>query len=368
MGIALAAGVSKAAVSKVLHDASGSVRVSEERAAQIRALTREMGYIPNANVRILRRSRTHTVGVYFENLTGIASGPLDTVHLLDGVCQEVFGRHHRVTFLAELDQTGTIHSLGDGRLDGVIWSKVVRDADTARVIEECPLPIVALNAPKLAATSSAIVVRCDAAGGMEAAIEHLWNLGHRRIMFLHEDTEATNSDCVDRLEGFRQAMERRGVALASDDIAAWSWDLDEFPGWCQPTSPYGDRRLERKLRGPPVTALRGMRSQVPSQLSVIGFDSTQYCEITKPPLTAVRQPIQEMGLLAARLLIATIEGERPEQTAHVLPCPSTFAKKHVRSPKLARPTPSGKAVASVRARSRVVCRRLACPGSRRRGR
>src|SRR5579862_7017967 len=98
--IALAAGVSKAAVSKVLHNSSTSVRVSVDRAELIRRIAEEMGYVPNQNARSLRSSRSQTIGIYFEDLAGLASGPLYTVTLLDGVCQELFRRHYRVALLA----------------------------------------------------------------------------------------------------------------------------------------------------------------------------------------------------------------------------------------------------------------------------
>lgn len=319
--IALAAGVSKAAVSKVLHNASTSVRVSEERARQIRQLAKEMGYVPNANARILRQSRTNTIGVYFENLAGIAAGPLYTMHLLDGICKEVFKRHYRVALLAEMDDTGTYHSLADGRLDGVIWSKVVRDERTQRVIEECPIPIVTLNRPPHE-TSNAMVVRCDSEGGIDAAVAHLFGLGHRRILFMYEATEGGNSDCVDRLEAFRKAMTVRELAVGEADIAAWTWELEEFPAWWAGRPPHtaviawSESCAGRLLR---QCAAHGVH--VPGDLSVIGFDSTQFCDTTKPNLTAVRQPISEMAELAARLLLDTLDGKKPEQRCYQLPCP-----------------------------------------------
>lgn len=319
--IARTAGVSAAAVSKVLHNGSSSVRVSEERASQIRQIAKDLGYIPNANARILRLARTHTIGLYFENLAGIADGPLYTLHLLDGVCREVFKRHYRVTLLAELDHADTIGSLGDGRLDGVIWCHLVRDDRSLRIIHDCPIPIVALNAPA-SSESDAVFVRCDNVGGMRVAVDHLWDMGHRSILFLREKNEEMASDCIDRLQGFRDAMAAHGETIGPNDVATWSWELSKFKDWWASKPPHtAVVAWSERCAGRLLEVCSELGVNVPDELSVVGFDSTQYCEMTRPRLTSVRQPITEMASLAARELLLLIEGKSPATNSHTLPCP-----------------------------------------------
>ena len=125
--VAEAANVSTTAVSRVLHGGGPGVRVSEERAAQIRAVAERLNYRANALARNLRTSRTHTVGVLFENMRGMGDGPLYTTHLLDGVASVLFRNGYRLTLLAEIDHNNVIGSLGDGQLEGVIWCKLARD-------------------------------------------------------------------------------------------------------------------------------------------------------------------------------------------------------------------------------------------------
>jgi LacI family transcriptional regulator len=320
--IALAAGVSKAVVSKVLHGASSTVRVSESRAQQIRDLAEQLGYVANENARSLRKSRTNTIGLYFDDLAGISSGPLYTPCLLDGVCQVVFRRHFRVALIAEVDSQNMASSLGDGRLDGVIWCRMVRDRKTLSVLERAPIPIVALTTPPVAASGNVRFIACDNEGGMESAVDHLWSLGHRKILFLYESREEEASDCADRRNGFIQAMNRRGATTEVADFQAWSWHLDEFDEWwaAEPEHTAVICWSER-CAGRLIEKCNELAVGVPEQLSVLGFDSTHYCESTKPPLTAVRQPILEMAKQAATVLLDLIEGKPSDPVNPVFQCP-----------------------------------------------
>jgi len=313
--------VSTAAVSKVLHGSGSSVRVSAARAEHIRAVAREMAYVPNALARSLRSSRTRTVGVLFENLSRISTGPLYTMHLLDGVASELFKHHYRLTLLSELDHDNILGSLGDGRLDGVIWCKLIRDEGTSKALNDCPIPIVAMNAPVPNGPTEAVFVSCDNHGGMEMAVDHLWKLGHRRILFLREEQEASAPDCLDRLDGFTSAMAARGQEVGPDDVATWDWMLRKFPEWWAARPPHtAIVAWSERCAGMLLVRCAESEVSVPDELSVVGFDSTQFCEGTRPRMTAIRQPITEMASTAARLLLDMLDGKPPETFSHIFPC------------------------------------------------
>jgi LacI family transcriptional regulator len=319
--VAQAAGVSVAAVSKVLHGRGDSVRVSQAKAQHIRTVAKDLAYVPNALARSLRCSRTQTVGLFFENLAGIAAGPLYTMHLLDGVASEVFRNHYRLTLLSEIDAQDRTGSLADGRLDGVIWCKLARDEETLRLIHECPIPIVALNTVAPGRPSDAVFISCDNEGGIELAVDHLWSLGHRRILFLRESEEADVPDGIDRLNAFSRSMCRRGVDVGPDDVATWDWYLNDFAAWWASKPPHTAVLCwSERCAGAFLNRCAEAGVRVPDEFSVVGFDSTQYCEATHPRLTAVCQPIGEMAAHAARTLLAMIDGVRPEQSSFVFPC------------------------------------------------
>jgi DNA-binding LacI/PurR family transcriptional regulator len=319
--VATAAGVSPGAVSKVLHGGGSSIRVGVERARRIREVAERLNYVPNAVARNLRSRRTRTVGVLFENLHDFADGPLYSVYLLDGLAKAVFPHHYRLTILPELDHDDVLGSLADGQIDGVIWCKLARDETTLKLINECPIPIVALNAGNPGLESKAVYIGSDNEGGMELAVDHLVGLGHSSIAFLCEAPEQFAPDSEARREGFAARMATHDLAPRPEQYLTWSWNLDEFSEWwaddpdisaivCWSERCAG-QLLERALEAG-VT--------VPRELSVVGFDSTPYCDAVTPRLTSVRQPIREMAKLAGETLLSMLRGESVDSPIVVLPC------------------------------------------------
>lgn len=319
--VAKQAGVSTAAVSKVLHGRGKSVRVSSEKAAIIKQIAQDLQYRPNALARQLRSSRTHTVGLIFENFYGISDGPLYYTHLLDGAARVLFPQHFRITILPEIDHDDMLGSLGDGQLEGVIWCKLARDDEVVRLIHECPIPIVAMNTPAPVEPTEAVFVSCDNEGGIELAVDHLWKLGHRKILFVREEEEVSTPDCIARLNGFAEAMRRRGGEIAEADVATWDWRFDQMDDWAAlPNRHTAILAWSERSGAQILKRAADLGISVPNELSVVGFDSTQYCETTKPRLTAVRQPIAEMAGHAAKTLLTMIAGQTPPQLSFSFPC------------------------------------------------
>ncbi|MEZ0325784.1 MAG: LacI family DNA-binding transcriptional regulator [Fimbriimonas sp.] len=319
--VAEAAGVSIAAASKVLHGRGKNVRVSVVRAEIIREAAEKLRYSPNALARSLRTCRTQTIGLIWEQMQRISDGPLYYVHLLDGVSQILFQQHYRLTILPEIPEIQPVRALSDGRLDGVIWCKMPDDPCLVEEFSHSPLKVVALNSPASSQPNAYPCVTCDNEGGVAQVVEHLVSLGHKRILFALDEGWQTTPDAVARLNGFRIAMDAHGLPFGSEDIVEWDIKAPALAAW--------------KATNPPHTAIFAWHDgiaanilseaasvgiRVPQDLSVVGFDSTMFCETTKPRLTAVRQPIREMAETAAQLLIDLVEGRTPSSFFHSFPC------------------------------------------------
>ncbi|MDX2066119.1 MAG: LacI family DNA-binding transcriptional regulator [Fimbriimonadaceae bacterium] len=325
--VAKAAGVSTASVSKVLHGRGKSVRVSDERAQQIRAIAEQLNYRPNVLARNLRTQSTRTVGLIFENFGSFAAGPLYYMHLLEGVGSVLFQNHYRLTILPELQHDDILGSLGDGQLDGVVWCKLARNAETLQLIHDCPIPIVALNAPSTGEPSSgessdAAFVACDNVGGIRLAVEHLVALGHRRIAFVHEREDTTSPDCQERKAAFLLAMTELTHRVPTErDVLEWTWDVPEFAEWWRARPPHtAIIGWSERTAGALISRATDIGVTLPRELSIVGFDSTAYCETTQPRLTAVRQPIFEMARYATETVLNLIQGHRPENFSVIFPC------------------------------------------------
>jgi LacI family transcriptional regulator len=315
--VAEAAQVSPAAVSKVLHGAGQSIRVSPARAEHIRMIAEKLNYRPNLLARNLRKSKTHTVGVLFENLTGLNDGPQYVSNLLDGVSSVLFKNHYRLTLLSEVDHHDIVGSLGDGQLDGVIWCKLARNEEIRRLIRATPIPIVAFNAAKPETDSKAICVNCDNPGGIKLAVEHLWNLGHRRIVFANESEEASTPDCVARRAAFVDAIREVG---GEPGYVEEDWAFEGVPAKLVSEGITGVICWSESLAGRFLVRASETGVEVPKQISVVGFDSTQYCDSTTPRLTAVRQPIREMAAHATTILLEMIAEKQPNTRCVEFPC------------------------------------------------
>ncbi|HEY0867899.1 MAG TPA: LacI family DNA-binding transcriptional regulator [Fimbriimonas sp.] len=319
--IAEEVGVSTAAVSKVLHGRGGNVRVSDATAVAIRDAAQRLRYTPNALARSLRMNRTFTVGLVFENFGEIAAGPLYYVHMLDGVASELFRNHYRLTILSEIDHGRAVETVCDGRLDGLIWCKMPEQAEVQQAVMSGKIPCVALNVPPPKESLGIVYVSCDNEGGSRLVADHLVGLGHRRIAFVLEKGEESTPDARARLAGFRTHLAAHGIDLLEEDVITFSNTAAEFRSWSAARTghtalyAWNERMAAEILHRSHECGVR-----VPQELSVVGFDSTQFCETTIPRLTAVRQPIKPMAQEAARILLDLIEGCAPSTYSSRFPC------------------------------------------------
>ena len=294
--------------------------MSETRAEHIRQIATKLNYVPNIVARNLRSGKSHTIGLVFENFGSIASGPLYYPYLLDSVASELFKQKYRLTILPEVD-TNNASQLGDGRLDGLIWCKLDLDGSVSSLLKRSNIPVVALNSPQISEESRAINFACDNEHGSQLVVDHLVSLGHSKILFLMEKGEEHTPDALARLEGFKQAMQVKGIPISEEDVAFWSPNGNEFSDWWS-SSPI-HTAVYAWNEGVAANLLRQAQDHevsVPSQLSVVGFDSTAFCETTTPRLTAVNQPIREMAGQATQLLLSLLAGKPAEQKSYLFPC------------------------------------------------
>ena len=319
--VAETAGVSITAVSKVLHGSDSNVRVSDKTAEHIRSVAAELKYVPNGHARSLRTRRSNTVGLVFENIGHLADGSLFNAMMLDSIGQAVFRRHYRLTILSEIDYEQSIAGLGDGRLDGVVWCKLSANRTVLNRIEDLKIPCVALCSPPPDGLHSVTFFTCDNEGGASMIVHRMVELGHRRILFVLESGEAMTPDAQARLSGFLSACSNLGIEVSEEDVVVWSYEATEFQEWwaAEPahTAVFA---WNEGVAGNVLKKASEASVSVPKELSVVGFDSTPYCDTTTPKLTAVRQPISVMAKAATEHLFRLLAGEEVVSQDMVFDC------------------------------------------------
>lgn len=302
--VAAAVGVSPMAVSKVLHGRGSNVRVGKETAEKIREAARELRYQPNHLARSLRTRRTQTIGLVFEHFDRLGDDNAYYLQLLNGVMSATFPAEYTLAICPKLLKVSDSGAVADGRFDGVLWCKPDFTPETLEGLRNSSLPVVMMHAPQSAVPG--IPAYCaDNEHALPLAVRHLVELGHRKIGFVIDPLNLPTMEGQIRAQAFSRACGEMG---ARGDLLVWSYECEALDGYQRADRPhtaliaFSDFHANRILRG---CAERGIR--VPADLSVIGFDSSPFCETTSPRLTSISQPVQQMAHDATVHLLALID-------------------------------------------------------------
>lgn len=338
--VAAEAGVSIAAASKVLHGRGANIRVSTEKAESILSVAKGLNYVPNALAQSMRLGTTSAIGLVFENFGRISGGPLFYVHLFDGVVGELFPKGYRLTIFPQIDPFSPLGTVSDGSVDGVVWCKLPDDPAFIEAVKQSPVPIVALNSRPPEGPDHITYVSCDNPGGAALVVEYFASMGHEKILFAMEKREESTPDALSRLAGFQAACRRLRIDFdPKTDLVIWSQEGSEIPGWLKSNPPH--TAVFAWNEGFAAALMRQLLAcgvRIPDEMSIAGFDSTQFCDSVSPALTAVRQPIKEMASYATRLLLEQIaEGREKRSPDIIFPCTLDVRASSGPAPKLRKP-------------------------------
>lgn len=183
-------------------------------------------------------------------------------------------------------------------------------ADLAAVARAA-LPLVVIDPLDLPHTRVTSVGSTNFAGGL-AAVNHLLALGHRRIGYLGGPASAACNQA--RLHGYRAGLEAAGAHLPDGYVRMGHFRYhDGFSGTTAlldlPEPPTAVFAGNDEIAAGVIEAGRARGLRVPDDLSVVGFDDTGLARLTSPPLTTVRQPLQQLGNVALRTALRLASGE-----------------------------------------------------------
>lgn len=297
--VARAAGVSQGTVSKVVHGKRDIGPATRER---IEALLDEYGYVrPDAAP---ERKRVYVV---FRDLDSpytheIARSMVDACLAAD--LEAVVGTIARRSIARWLDV-----STEPGAVGMVLVISMMSDADQQRVRDlHVPLVLIdPLSEPLEGVTSLGVT---NWQGGHDA-VKHLVDLGHRRIGAVSGRPNSPAGSA--RLHGYRAALHEAEIEYDPHIVRMTDFDYDEGVAASlellgldpRPTAIFATS--DSQALGA-LEAARRLRIAVPAELSVVSFDDTSAAATASPPLTAIRQPYDEMGMVAVRALLELLEG------------------------------------------------------------
>ncbi|NGO41337.1 LacI family DNA-binding transcriptional regulator [Streptomyces ureilyticus] len=305
--VAARAGVSRATASRVVNGGDG---VREPLVERVRRAVEELGYVPNQAARSLVTRRHDAVAVVIaEPETRVFADPFFALQLR-GISKELTAHDSQLVLLlteGRDDHARVGRYLAGGHVDGALVFSLHLDDPLPELIHGAGVPTVFGGRPGWGdgtrSAASPVYVDSDNRGGAREAVRHLAALGRTRIAHITGALDQTSA--VDRLDGFRDVMVDADPRLIAEG---------DF------TPAGGERAMRQLLDGCPDLdgvfaandlmasgALRVLRERglrVPDDVALIGFDDMlPVAEQTDPSLTTVRQDIEEMGRLMARLLL-----------------------------------------------------------------
>lgn len=313
--VAARAGVSHQTVSRVLNNPE---RVKSSTRERVQQVIEELGYRRNRAARALATARTSTIGIL--TVGNAHFGPSSTVLAIESAARSR-GYFVSVSSLESANDSAAQAALGqlvDQGVDGIIVvAPLVAVADLVeRAALLIPVVVAAAN-PQAAPTGMLRYVCVDQCAGARLAVEHLIELGHRRIA--HVSGPGTWIDAAQRLAEFRRIMDQ--PELESLEYPADGWAAAD--GY-----DVGLKRAEQILSGNGPTAIfaandyiaqgllrafweRGIR--VPQDISVIGFDDVESSAFFVPSISTIRQPFGLLGQAAMEALAEVQSGRAPAQ-------------------------------------------------------
>ena len=308
--IAAACGVSIATVSKALNDHTD---IGEGTKKHIKEVAEKMGYFPNSAAKALKTNRTYNLGVMFVDKarSGLTHDYFAAV--LDSFKSTAEQNGYDITFInsnhsGENRMSYLAHARYRG-VDGVIIACVDFGDPEIEELVRSDLPVVTIDH----LFNNRIAVMSDNVKGMRDLLTYCYQMGHRKIAYIHGDESSVTSS---RMLSFYKTAEELGL---------------ETPDVYMPSAPYRNveavqeqTRKLLELPDPPTCILcpddfsaygsfnaiaeKGLR--IPQDVSVAGFDGIRITRHLQPQLTTIRQDTKAIGKLAAERLIALIEHPR----------------------------------------------------------
>ncbi|MGI8742033.1 MAG: LacI family DNA-binding transcriptional regulator [Bryobacteraceae bacterium] len=295
-------GLSPTTLSLVLNRSSAAGSIPQDTKDRIFAAAKKSNYRPNFLARSLRSRRTYTIGViapeWSEGYSALVLAGVEDFLMVEGYMYLVTSHHHQAKLIDQYPRL-----LYERQVEGLI-------AVDTPFEQQLPLPVVSVSGHRRVPGVTNIVLNHERAA--ELGLRHLTELGHKKIAFFRG--QSFSSDTEVRWEAIRTVATQMGVAVRPALVTQMDGE--------KPSPEVGYMAAKRILAGgEPFTALfafndisaigaiRAFREsglRIPEDVSVMGFDDVYGAAFHIPALTTIRQPLWQMGKLAAETLLKRI--------------------------------------------------------------
>jgi len=303
--VAKEAGVSIATVSRVIN---GTTRVSEEKRKKVLKAMQKLGYHPTPrygkNGQLLR-----TIGVIVPNLRAY-----HYPDILSSIYETAFNNGFDIMVALARDKLIREREILDEyfnrKVDGVLVCTLKSDEHLIQRFIDSGIPVVGVDYPVEEVNIDSVNI--DNVMGAYGVIRYLHKKGHKKILHIRGALNVYASR--DRERGIRRYLQKhKGIEVIMSKITGFEPEhgykavLDHITPSTDITAIFC---VNDYVALGAIHALNELGLKVPEDISVIGFDDSPFASFTVPPLTTVSQPREEMGALAAQLLIERLNSQK----------------------------------------------------------
>lgn len=307
--IAKMANVSHTTVSRALNN---SPYINEETKAKIKALAKELNYVPNYNAKSLVLLKSYIIGVFFSS---ISEGTSDTFfhEVVKGV-NKVMDKNYNIV-IRGIDNYEYSHPIDNKNVDGIIVvSQSKNDDNFIKTIMEKNIPMVVIN--RSINEEGIVNILSNDTKGSYDAVKYLIDNNHKKIGIIQGNMEFESTTY--RKKGYIMALEDNNIKLNNDYILSGKYTLE---------SGYDNMKKLLELEDRPtavfcanddiaVGAIKAVFESgfsVPEDVSVIGFDNSNFCNYVTPRLTSVKKDSLTMSEIGGNYLLDIINKKEINQ-------------------------------------------------------
>jgi LacI family transcriptional regulator len=302
--IARESGVSYSTVSRTL---SGFEYVKASTREKVLAAAEKLGYVPNQQARSLAGGPSNLIGVLVPTLSNDY-----IIEILQGIDDELTSSNYNLilytTNRCQGKEATFVATIMNGAADGLLLVAPFISDYYLEALRQQDFPYVLIDQADQAEQST--VVNATNRQGAYEATQYLIELGHRRIGFIAGLRQLNSA--IERFEGYKAALSEHGIPFRDDYITQGDFRMNVGHQATQkllalaepPTAIFAANDLSALGA---MEAVREQNLRIPEDISVIGFDDISQAAVAYPKLTTVRQPLNQLGREAVKVLLKRLE-------------------------------------------------------------
>ncbi|HHG83486.1 MAG TPA: LacI family transcriptional regulator [Bacteroidetes bacterium] len=308
--IAKALGVSKTLVSMVLNGKGNDNGINEDTQKKVWAKAKELNYKPNMMARSLRMGKSNTIGLIVADISNSFYA-----RMCRAVEDAASKKNYYVLFGSSDEnaekERSLIQMLRDRQVDGLIISTTLANNVDLEELKKENFPFVLVD--RYVPKSDMPFVTADNYGGSVTIVEHLIKQGVKQIGQLTISPSHLTS-ITERTRGYQDALEKNGIDFNADLVREIPYDkiresirktVPELVG--APHHVKGLFVVNNNLATATLACIQDMGLRIPEDIAVVCFDDVDMFKFVNPPVTAVSQPIEQMGEEAVEILLEMID-------------------------------------------------------------